>query len=244
MEAEAYELMASHEAHHWWFRGRRAVVRSLIQRMELPDPARILEAGCGTGGNLAVFESLGSVAAFEPYEPAASIAQVRYPSAEVREGSLPDLLPFDAQSFDLVAALDVLEHIDDDAAALEALISLTKLNGYLVLTVPTHPFLWGTHDRRLHHKRRYHVADFWDLCRRGSVDIVYFGPFNTLLAAPAIAIRVLDKLLPIELRNQERLPPRLLNSILSVLFEFEGYLTARGTLPFGLSHAAVLHRKG
>jgi len=243
MEAEAYELMASHEVHHWWFRGRRAVLRSLIRRMELPDPARILEAGCGTGGNLAVFEALGTVSAFEPYEPAVSIAQGRYPGAEVREGSLPDLLPFDAQSFDLVAALDVLEHIDDDASALEKLISLAKLDGYVVLTVPTHPFLWGTHDRRLHHKRRYRVADLLNLCRRDSVDIVYFGPFNTVLAAPAVAIRLLDKLLPIDIGNQERLPPRPLNSVLSLLFELEGHLTARGRLPFGLSHAAVLRRR-
>src|ERR1051325_220851 len=113
MERAAYALMASHEGRHWWFTGRRAVIGALLDRLDLPASPRILEAGCGTGGNLGMLEARGHASAFEPFDEATESARDRNPRADVRTGKLPDDLPFAASSFDLVAALDVLEHCDD-----------------------------------------------------------------------------------------------------------------------------------
>jgi SAM-dependent methyltransferase len=243
MDADTYTQMAGHEGRHWWFVGRRAVIAGLLGKIELPAPARILEAGCGTGGNLSYLQRLGNVAAFEPHAPAVDIARGRHPMAMVENGALPDRLPFPDDWFDLVAALDVLEHVEDDVAALDALVHLARPGGYVIVTVPTHPFLWGRHDRRLHHVRRYGVRELRDLCRHTETELLYFGPFNTLLAPIAVTARIAEKLLPLDFGNQERLPPRPINAALAAIFALEGRLVRYSRLPFGLSHAAILRRR-
>jgi SAM-dependent methyltransferase len=124
MERAAYELMASHEQVHWWFVGRRAVIDAVLARVPLGPDARILEAGCGSGGNLRLLQARGHVSAFEPFDPALDTARMRFPAVDIRPGELPDALPFDPKTFDLVAALVVVVHVDDDQAALAALVGL------------------------------------------------------------------------------------------------------------------------
>lgn len=242
MNAAAFELMASHEAEHWWFVGRRAVIDALLDRLDLPPGAAILEAGCGTGGNLSSLERRGTVAAFEPSPDGAGIARSRHPAMTVESGELPDQLPFAVGTFDLVAALDILEHIEDDAGALGALVRLAKPGGYVLLTVPTHPFIWGSHDRRLSHVRRYAVKELLELCRNQNADIVYEGAFNTLLAPIAFAARLAEKFLGFDIGNQERFPARPINRALAGLFTLERGLVRRTRLPIGLSHAVILRR--
>jgi len=240
MERAAYELMAGHEQVHWWFVGRRAVFDAILARIPLPPDARILEAGCGSGGNLRLLQSRGQVSAFEPFDPALDIARSRHPGIDIRPGELPDALPFEARTFDLVAALDVLEHVDADEAALAALVGLAKPGGRVIVTVPAHQVLWGSHDRRLHHKRRYGRSQLRNLVAGLDVQIEYLTAFNTLLAPIAVAVRLGERLLGVGPANQEQLPPPPLNRILGGVFAFEGSLVARTSIPFGLSYAMLL----
>lgn len=244
MDVQAYEAMAAHEGHHWWFVGRRAVIGALLDEVDIAPTARILEAGCGTGGNLAFLSGRGEVSAFEPHELAVGIARTRHPDVVLETGALPDELPFPPASFDVVAALDVLEHVADDESALRSLIALARPGGRIIVTVPTHPYLWGQHDIRLHHVRRYRVRDFRQLCEGTGATIEYFGAFNTLLAPVAFAARVAEKVLPLDFGNQERLPPRAINGILTRVFAAEAHLVRHVRLPLGLSHAAILRRPG
>jgi SAM-dependent methyltransferase len=242
MELESYALMASHEAEHWWFVGRRAVIGALLDRVALPGNAKVLEAGCGTGGNLYLLQSRGSVSAFDPHPAALDIARTRHPGIEVAGGELPDRLPFETASFDLVAALDVLEHVEDDYGAMQALIAMAKPGGHILITVPTHPFLWGSHDRRLHHKRRYSLEQFRQLHSVPGTELLYEGPFNCLLAPVAFSIRVAERLLGVNFGNQERLPAAPINRVLTALFAGESRVLRKVRLPFGLSHAALIRR--
>jgi len=123
MERAVYTTMAEVEDEHWWFVARRRILAEVIERTaRLGKPARVLEAGCGTGGNLAMLARFGAVSAFEPDEGARRHARAKG-AYDVRPGSLPDAVPFEAGRFDLVAALDILEHLDDAAAGLAALAS-------------------------------------------------------------------------------------------------------------------------
>jgi SAM-dependent methyltransferase len=244
MDSAAFEHMAATEATHWWFVGRRAVIDALLEGMALPTSGDILEAGCGTGGNLATLSRRGKISAFEPHIDALSFARTRHPDLDIREGSLPAALPYDLASFDLVAALDVLEHVDSDAESAQALVDLVRPGGWMLVTVPAHQALWGSHDRRLHHRRRYGRDQLLRLFEAADVDLVRFTPFNVILSPIALIYRVGERMLGLDLGNQERMPWGPLNAALGAMFRAESVLVRHGLpIPFGLSYAAVFRRR-
>jgi SAM-dependent methyltransferase len=242
MDRAAYAQMAANEGRHWWFVGRRAVIGAMLDRISLADHPRILEAGCGTGGNLGLLAERGIVSAFEPFEEAATWASDRHPAADIRSGHLPDDLPYDDSTFDLVAALDVLEHCDDDAGSLKSLAAMTRPGGWILVTVPAHQRLWGSHDRRLHHRRRYGRAEIRSLAIDAGLEITFETAFNTVLAPIAMGYRLLSNVTGLDLGNQERLPAAPVNRVLGWVFGLERWLVARGSIPFGLSYGLILRR--
>jgi SAM-dependent methyltransferase len=242
MEPEAFHLMAAQEDRHWWFVGRRAVVGALLDRIELPPEARVLEAGCGTGGNLYMLAERGHVSAFEPSNEARDLATSKDIEVDLAEGALPSRVPFEPASFDLVVGLDVLEHIEEDASALRALMAMVRPEGRVLITVPAVQALWGSHDRRLHHVRRYDLGRMRRICVEAGAVIEYETYFNTLLAPIAVAYRLMEKIPGIELGNQERMPPRFVNRVFARLFSVERFIVAHGRLPVGLSIGVILRR--
>jgi SAM-dependent methyltransferase len=244
MDRAAFAHMAATEATHWWFVGRRSVIDAILDGIDLPGDGAILEAGCGTGGNFATLARRGHITAFDPHIDALAFAQNRNTDVDIRQGALPSDLPYDPGSFDLVAALDVLEHIEDDRSSAHALVSLVRPGGWLLVTVPAHQALWGSHDRRLHHRRRYGRRQVLDLFAECDVDLVRVTPFNIVLSPIAIVYRVGERLLGLDLGNQERLLPQPINATLGALFRLESELVRRGVLiPFGLSYAAIYRRR-
>lgn len=125
MDARIYDRMAEVEERHWWFASRRDIVEKILGRLGLPKDAAILEAGCGTGGNLKMLAHHGRVYAMEPFEAARTIAS-SLGAAKIADGSLPNEIPFADLSFDLILMTDVLEHLDDDVASLVALRQRVK----------------------------------------------------------------------------------------------------------------------
>ncbi len=244
MDRTAFTHMAAAEATHWWFVGRRAAIDAMLDGIDLPSCGQILEAGCGTGGNLATLARRGEVAAFEPHIDALAFARTRHPHLDIRQGTLPAELPYGPGTFDLVAALDVLEHVEDDAESASALVSMVKPGGWLLVTVPAHQALWGSHDRRLHHRRRYGRKDLIRLFEGPEVDLIRMTPFNMLLSPIAVAYRVAERLFRVDLGNQERLLPEPFNTALGMVFRSESVLIRRGIgLPLGLSYAAIYRRR-
>ncbi len=238
MERVVYRQMAELDQRHWWYRARRAVLADLIRREAMPPPnGRILEIGCGTGHNLEMLSSFGKVDAVELDEEARTVAEKRLGRA-VMNAPLPELAGIGARRYDLIAALDVIEHIDDDAAAIETIAAKLKLGGKFVMTVPAHQWMWSAHDVINHHKRRYSKSGLSRLIEASPLRLSKIGYFNSFLFPLAVAERGASKL-----RGKDsadvKLPPSLVNTTLESIFASERHFVGRLPLPVGLSLFAV-----
>lgn len=236
MQAEAYILMAQVENEHWWWRGRRAVLRSVLGRYAPESGAgrTVLEVGCGSGGNLPMLSLYGTLCAVE-LDDGARTQAVQRGLARVEKGWLPDGLPFDGERFDLIAALDVLEHIDDDRGSLRALRERLSPNGLLLLTVPAYMWLWSSQDEFSHHRRRYTRSQCVSLVRDSGLEVLYSSYFNTLLFPLAVARIALSNLFGGSGDAAVKKPPGLLNCALKGIFASEGAVLPRLSFPYGLS---------
>jgi SAM-dependent methyltransferase len=234
MERAVYDRMAEIDEDHWWFTARRKIIDKVIRtQVAPPDTARILEVGCGTGSNLALLKRFGAVEAVEPDDGARALASARG-GIEVKGGLLPDGVKLDEGAYDMIAMLDVLEHIPDDRAALKALRSKLRPGGKLLLTVPAMPWLWSAHDAAHHHQRRYTGASLASVVKGCGYRIRYQSYFNTVLFPLIVLARGIGKLTGKE-DGDDAMPPAPVNSIFRVLFSAESAWLGRFTFPVGVS---------
>lgn len=242
MDAELYAQFDQLEDAHWWFLGRREVVLATLRRLLRGRAGlRILDAGCGTGGMLGPLAEFGTVEGLELEPRAVEAARRRAGgAARVHPGGLPEGLPR-GERYDLITALDVLEHIGPSVDALRALRSALAPGGTLVITVPAFPFLWSAHDEVNHHQRRYTRASLQRELATAGFAIRHLTHYNSLLFPPTAAVRLLQRVLPREgnPRSDLQLPPAPVNAALRTLFALERWWVPRLEVPFGLSLLAV-----
>jgi len=241
MERAVFDRMAELDQEHWWFLARRRILDSLIERVVYPPHgARVLEVGCGTGHNLAMLGRFGTVEACELDKCARALAGKRL-GRKVKDARLPDLSMFERNAYDMVALLDVLEHVPDDIGSLRAIHRRLKPGGALLLTVPANPWMWSAHDVAHHHFRRYTRAGLAKLFLQSGFDVQLLSYFNSLLFPPIAAARVLNK----ARRNDsadDALPGATVNGLLNRVFGLEAGLIGRVPMPFGVSLVAVVRR--
>jgi len=240
---KAYELQ-THQAEdrHWWYRGRRRLLDRVISVIDVPLNARILDAGCGSGRNMVELVRYGSVCGVEVSPESASVARARG-VGEVVEGSI-DAMPFADERFDLAVCLDVIEHLEDDHAALVELRRVVAPGGALLVTVPAYPWLWSSHDTVNQHQRRYTRRSLLRAAEAAGWRAQRVTYFNSLLLPVAIAMRALERVRPAESETSPDLwiPPTLLNRLLEQPLHLEAAIIGHNghTLPAGLSLLAVL----
>jgi len=237
MESKLYQDMAALEETHWWFVARRKILKDVIGRLPLPANASVLEAGCGTGGNLSMLSDFGKLSAFEPFDNARAIADTRH-IGQVENGTLPDGIPFE-QKFDLICAFDVLEHVENDAAALKALAEKLAPSGHIVITVPAFMFLWSAHDTAHHHYRRYTRQQMVRLMQSAGLEVKQASYFNTILFPAIVAARGLKKILGETDSPDAKMPSPGINRLLLWLFGAERLALRHINLPVGVSVLAV-----
>jgi SAM-dependent methyltransferase len=241
MERVVYRQMAQLDQRHWWYRARREVIAALIRRsVSLPPEARILEIGCGTGHNLAMLGEFGHVDALELDEEARTFAEQRL-GRSVMSAPLPELAGVGDSLYDLIGAFDVIEHIDNDRAAIASIATKLKPGGKFVMTVPAHAWMWSAHDVVNHHKRRYSKRVLRQLIEGSPLQLERIGYLNGLLFPAAVAERLSSRLLGKE-NADLTLPPAPLNATLERTFAAERHLIGRLPLPIGLSLFAVAAR--
>jgi SAM-dependent methyltransferase len=241
--AHEYDAMHALELTHWWFRGRRRILLQLLRRAmdSSRGRPRILDFGCGTGGNTSTYALLGSVFGLELDAAAVRLAHARGGARYCRSSATQ--LPFRNGGFDVVVASDVLEHIEDDTTAVSEITRVLRPGGVVVISVPAHQWLFSQHDAALHHVRRYRKKQLSDLLQLAGLRIRRLSYWNTVLF-PAIALsRLLRRRHNVhELRAEERLPPPILNESLALLLAAEAALLRHASLPWGLSLIAVAER--
>ncbi|MDE0003959.1 MAG: class I SAM-dependent methyltransferase, partial [Rhodospirillaceae bacterium] len=237
MEPGVYREMVESQRTNWWFVVRRRFLHSWVSiRGAVPRDGRILEVGAGTGANLDTLRIFGRVTALEPNSFACDYIS-RHFDVETVRATLPD--GNGLRNFHLIVALDVLEHIDDDLAALRAMHGMLRERGRVILTVPAFQFLWSAHDERLHHKRRYRAAELVERMEHAGFRIVHRSYFNFLLFPAAAAIRLLDRLVEgVGCAGNGNVHP-LLNGLMAGVFGMEVFLSRFVRFPFGLSLVVV-----
>jgi SAM-dependent methyltransferase len=231
---EQFEL----EDRHWWFRARRRVISSLLSRAALPPSPRILDAGCGTGRNLLEFGKLGRATGVDVSPQAVDFCRGRGVE-DVRQAAVEDL-PFDADSFDVLLATDVIEHVDDDVAVLRELRRVAAGDARLILTVPAYQWLWSSHDESVHHRRRYTAGRLRErVLATGWEPTVETYFFSTVLP-PVALLRTARTRTGRSGKSDLALPPPTVNRLLELTVRGEARLIERGLrLPAGVSVGMV-----
>ena len=235
------QAMLEVDEHHWWYRGRRLIVRAELDRLPIPAGARVLDAGCGSGRTLRELARYGEVSGIELDPDAAAFAAAKG-DGEVRVGRLEEL-PWEDDTFDLITCLDVIEHTADDRLTLAELRRVSKPGGWLLVTVPAYQALWSLHDAANHHYRRYGRRSL----RRAAVEAGWrvrrLTSFNSILLPPAAVVRLAQRRREPDddYTPQLGLPPAAVNEVLERPLRLEARWLARGrTIPAGLSLLAVL----
>ena len=234
MDRIVYDRMAAHDSTHWWYRARRDILRDYLARYaSLPAQARALEIGCGTGHNLPMLAQFGEVDAIEIDPAARAIASERL-GKSVGDAPLPDLPGVPRGAYDLVAVLDVVEHIADDVAALRAMATLLRPGGKILIAVPAHPWMWSAHDEVNHHHRRYTKRTLRAAIERADLKPERMRWFNSLLFPLAAAARLAGRVTGRD-DSDDSPPPGPLNKLFERIFRLERHLVGRVPMTPGVS---------
>lgn len=236
MYEREYEAMFDLEDVYWWFVARRQLAEEIL-RNELRGgrDTRLLDVGCGTGSNLRAFSSIARVAGIDSSAEALTFCRLRSVSP-VAQGEI-EALPFPDSTFDVITAMDVLEHTDDDLVALGEIRRVCRPGGLLLATVPAYGFLWSEHDEALKHRRRYTAHEIRNKLTNRGFEIERSSYFITTLFFPILLLRICQGLFKKSVYPQTSLVllPHWLNATLIGLHAVERRLFRMMNLPFGVS---------
>jgi SAM-dependent methyltransferase len=243
MDRKYFDVYYVMERNHWWFTARMEILKDQVAGLIKDDrKLKILNIGVATGLTTKMLENFGDVTSLE-YDKDCCEFLKKVVEIEVVNGSMTDL-PFEDNTFDLVCAFDVIEHIDEDSKAVAEARRVLKEKGSFIFTVPAYQFLWSSHDDVNHHMRRYTKAGFTKLLLDQGLKINYSTYFNSILFLPIAAFRLIANVFK-KFKGKEQLPKSdfenvksegFVNDVLYRIFLIEKPLLNRSIkLPFGVS---------
>jgi SAM-dependent methyltransferase len=253
IDPAAFSFLAEAEREHFWFVPRRRLIVALLSRFA-PQAKSFAEIGAGTGnviGEIMASRSWRRLLATEIHPSGLSIAAERL-------GPMVETLQLDArtitfaEAFDAIGAFDVLEHIEEDEAAISQIHRALTPSGVFIATVPQHPFLWSAADDVAHHQRRYRRGELETKLRHHGFEILFSSSYNAILLPLMTASHLqrrghntskADAPDLTSIRREFNVSP-LVNVILKTLLAAETFLTARGMRwPAGGSRVVVARRQ-
>jgi len=241
MQQHTYAIMNRVEDSHWWYVGRRAILESFLEgiiqnpKSKIQNP-KILDVGCGTGGNLEMLEKFGAAEGVDV--SAAALEFCKSKGLKVHKG-LAENLPFEDESFDLVTALDVVEHLDDDIVGLKEMNRVLKKDGRTLIFVPAFMWLWGVQDDVSNHRIRYTKKQIIERLEKAGFKIERATYANITFFAPILGGRTLMKVTGIKPESENNVNVSALNGVFGKIFGAERFFLKNFNFPFGVSIVIV-----
>ncbi len=237
-----YDVETKVESFHWWFVVRRKLLRSILLSLRVPKQSLALEVGCGTGANLSILRSTRLYGiGLDRSTYALTLLRIKE-ELPLLAGDLNNL-PFKTKSIGLIIAMDIFEHLDDDARGINESYRVLKENGLLILTVPAFKFLWGTQDRVTGHKRRYTRTQIVNRLEEMGFDIIRSSYFNFFLFFPILVARWIIRFLDLKIESENEINSPLINLILKAVFSVEIHVLKYFPFPFGVSIFCIASKK-
>ena len=253
MTPEQFELHAKIEDTHWWFVGRRQIVEKIIDASVPGKKQKILvDLGCGTGGNIGIFQDKFDCTGLDISEHAIDIARKRFQKVTFISGSLEETTYPITEKADILLLLDVLEHIENDSRFLGDLVTHMKSGAHLLVTAPADTSLWSPHDDFHGHFRRYSREQLIGMLQELPVSVRLLSYYNSFLYPVVKGIRVFTKFRGKpwgEACTDLSMPARPINFLLTKLFAAESRWLLKlvdhppqTSLPFGVSLISLLKK--
>jgi SAM-dependent methyltransferase len=230
----SYDIECEVEGSHWWFSGRRKLIKSILSSVPLPPGYITLDIGCGVGSNLEILRAMGLHAiGLDQSRYALSLARKKLEFPLIN-GDL-NALPVRPNSIGLIIAMDILEHLEDDANGIRQLYHALKEGGILIVTAPVFQFLWGIQDFVTGHKRRYSRKEILNKLACEKFEVFRSFYFNFFLFFPIFFGRRMAHLLGLKIRSENEINFPFMNFLLKAIFSLEPFILKFISFPFGVS---------
>ena len=252
MQQHTYAIMRRVEESHWWFVGRRQIIKSFLERLvrdlkanraaqdEQGSTLDILDVGCGTGANLEMLSEFGAAEGVDVSAEALSFCQAR--GLEKVKPGAAEALPYGDNSFDLATGLDVVEHLDDDLAGLKEMRRVLRRGGRALLFVPAFMFLWGVQDDISNHRRRYTLKGLKRVVKEAGFEVERATYVNISFFAPILLGRLFMRVTGLRPESENNITIGFLNGVLGKLLGAERGPLRYLNFPFGVSIICVARR--
>ena len=242
MNIDMYRMFFVVQKKHWWFVTKKEIVLDAIDRyFNQHTGVKVLDIGCGSGLMLNALEHVGQTFGMDMSDDAISFSKEIF-NGKVEKGFLPDQIPYAENYFNLITALDVIEHVDEDVDSLKAIRGHLVADGKDVITVPAYMFLWSKFDEMNEHKRRYTLTELNAKLEQAGFTVEKISYYNTLLFPVVFVVRMLNNLFKRDGSSDVDMPNAPLNFVLKKIFGLEKYLLRFINLPFGVSILAVVKK--
>ncbi len=246
MQEIVYHTNYQNEDSYWWFTARNIIISKIINKIipSLSLQSKIIDIGCGTGGFASYIANRYDVSCLDTSSIALDYCKKR--GLQTLYNTTIDGLPNEVIPFEAAIMLDVLEHIEDDTAALNDVYKVLDDNGYFIMSVPAYKWMWSKHDEIHMHYRRYTKKEITSLIQAAGFKIKYASYFNSFLFLPAVLKRKLDKIIGKEEKHKDPVDKVSdgMNTLFHNLFSFESKFLPSVSFPFGLSIIVIAQKNG